>query len=150
MAEYRGTVGSKVRNYTTNPDNPIEGQVWYNTTDNVLKFQYPNLNSAGTWRTQANMNTARKDGGGFGSYNSAILGGGGSYSTDVESWNGSAWTEVNNLNLGRVLLAGAGADNTAGIVFGGFTFPPSLHRAETESWNGTSWTEVNDFEHCKI
>ena len=54
MAEYRGTVGSKVRNYTTDPDNPIEGQVWYNTTDNVLKFQYPNLLSS--WRTAGNLN----------------------------------------------------------------------------------------------
>ena len=57
MAEYRGTVGSKVRNYTTDPDNPIEGQVWYNTTDNVLKFQYPNLLSS--WRTAASLNTGR-------------------------------------------------------------------------------------------
>ena len=47
MAEYKGIVGTKIRNYTTNPDNPITGEVWYNETDNVLKFQYPNLTTDG-------------------------------------------------------------------------------------------------------
>ena len=41
MAEYKEIHGTKIRNYTTNPDNPIVGEVWYNDTDNVLKFQYP-------------------------------------------------------------------------------------------------------------
>ena len=40
MATYLGTNGSRIQNYTTNPDNPNEGEVWYNATDNVLKFQY--------------------------------------------------------------------------------------------------------------
>ena len=39
MATYLGTHGSKIQNYTTNPDNPNQGEVWYNETDNVLKFQ---------------------------------------------------------------------------------------------------------------
>ena len=125
MAEYRGTVGSKVRNYTTDPDNPIEGQVWYNTTDNVLKFQYPNLNSAGTWRTANNLNTARRDGAGAGIYTSALFFGGTNYVGNTESYDGTSWTEVNDLNTGRVLLGGSGDSNTAAIAFGGFTHPPS-------------------------
>ena len=43
MAEYKEIHGTKIRNYTTNPDNPITGEVWYNDTDNVLKFQHPNV-----------------------------------------------------------------------------------------------------------
>ena len=31
MADYKEVKGTKIRDYTTNPDNPIEGQVWYNT-----------------------------------------------------------------------------------------------------------------------
>ena len=57
MADYKTIHGTKIRTYTTNPDNPIEGQVWYNDTDNVLKFQFPNRTSS--WRTGNNMNTAR-------------------------------------------------------------------------------------------
>ena len=37
MADYKTIHGTLVRDYTTNPDNPIEGQVWYNETDKVLK-----------------------------------------------------------------------------------------------------------------
>ena len=59
MAEYKEIHGTKIRNYTTNPDNPIQGEVWYNDTDNVLKFQYANVTTAGSWRTANNMNTAR-------------------------------------------------------------------------------------------
>ena len=41
MATYLGTHGSKIQNYTTDPDNPNTGEVWFNaTTSNVLKFQY--------------------------------------------------------------------------------------------------------------
>ena len=55
MAEYKEIHGTKIRNYTTNPDNPIQGEVWYNETDNVLKFQYPAVTTSGSWRTQASV-----------------------------------------------------------------------------------------------
>jgi hypothetical protein len=57
MAEYKEIHGTKIRNYTTNPDNPIQGEVWYNGTDNVLKFQYENVTSAGSWSAGNSMNT---------------------------------------------------------------------------------------------
>ena len=40
MAEYKEIHGTKIRNYTTNPDHPITGEVWYNDTDNVLKLTF--------------------------------------------------------------------------------------------------------------
>ena len=58
MSTYKNIRGLKVRDYTTNPDNPIEGQLWYNTTDKVAKYQVPNVFSA--WATGANVNTARR------------------------------------------------------------------------------------------
>jgi hypothetical protein len=51
MATYLGTHGSKIQNYTTDPDNPNTGEVWYNETSNVLKFQYPAVTTSGSWRT---------------------------------------------------------------------------------------------------
>jgi hypothetical protein len=57
MAEYKGIHGTKIQNYTTDPDNPITGQVWYNETDQVMKFQYPTTIDA--WSTGGNLNTAR-------------------------------------------------------------------------------------------
>jgi len=55
MSTYQGIRGLKVRDYTTNPDNPLEGQLWYNTTDNVAKYQIPNTFSS--WSTGATLNT---------------------------------------------------------------------------------------------
>ena len=59
MADYKEVRGTKIRDYTTNPDNPIEGQVWYNKTDNVAKYEIPNVLSS--WRTGwLAINTARE------------------------------------------------------------------------------------------
>ena len=91
MAEYKGIVGTKIRNYTTNPDNPITGEVWYNETDNVLKFQYPNTTTSGSWRTSINLNTARTTLCGAGATSTAALAFGGEASPGnsaaTESWN---------------------------------------------------------------
>ena len=59
MSTYQGIRGLKVRDYTTNPDDPLEGQLWYNTTDNVAKYQIPSV--LASWATAASMNTARKN-----------------------------------------------------------------------------------------
>ena len=71
MATYLGTHGSRIQNYTTDPDNPNTGEVWYNETSNALKFQYPNTTSA--WSTGGNVNTARNRLAGAGVNNSASL-----------------------------------------------------------------------------
>ena len=39
MAEYKGTHGTKIQNYTSDPANPLTGQVWYNETTNGLKYE---------------------------------------------------------------------------------------------------------------
>ena len=151
MAEYKGIVGTKIRNYTTNPDNPITGEVWYNETDQVLKFQFPNTTTAGSWSTAANMNTARARLGGAGTSTSMLVYGGylgpsgDTNKTETESFNGSSWTEVNDLNLKRGQLSGAGASNTSSLAFAGTDAPPFNNvKTETESWNGSNWTEVNN------
>ena len=151
MAEYRGTVGSKVRNYTTDPDNPIEGQVWYNTTDNVLKFQYPNLLSS--WRTGNALSVARSESASTSLSRDAALyvsgrGGPSAILNNTESYDGTSWTEVNDLNTGRRLITGSG-NNTAMIAFGGSSPPPVSAYANNESWNGSTWTEVGDLNTAR-
>ena len=152
MATYLGTHGGKIQNYTTNPDNPPEGEVWYNETDNVLKFSYPNVTSAGSWRTQASINTSRQALAGCGIATAALAAGGDNpgsspeYLGLVESWNGSAWTEANDLNTARRMLGLAGT-YTSALAFGGGTPPPVT--AVTETWNGTNWTEVNDLNTAR-
>ena len=56
MADYKTIHGTLVRSYTTDPDNLITGQVWYDKTNKVLQFQ---AEAAGAWATGGNLNTAR-------------------------------------------------------------------------------------------
>ena len=57
MATYLGTHGSRIQNYTTDPDNPNTGEVWYNETSNALKFVY---NTAGAWATGNDINKCKR------------------------------------------------------------------------------------------
>src|SRR6056300_604236 len=139
MAEYKGIHGTKIQNYTADPDNAITGQVWYNETDQVLKFQYVNTNTAGSWSTGVSMNTARDRIGGAGTQ-TAALAAGGNPSTDTELYDGSSWTEVNNLNTGRRATSLTGTQ-TAAILAGGYS---TVDAANVETWDGTNWTETTD------
>ena len=103
MSTYQGIRGLKVRDYTTNPDNPLEGQLWYNKTDQVGKYQVPVVTAA--WRTQASMNTGRIyfDGADLGTATATLVAGGEipALTANAETWDGSSWTEVNDLNTAR-------------------------------------------------
>ena len=139
MAEYKEIHGTKIRNYTTNPDNPIVGEVWYNDTDNVLKFQYPDATTAGSWRTGNNFNTTGSSGRGDGTQGAqdaalAVAGNNGGYFANVESYNGTNWTEVNDLNTTRAFTATFGL-NPATITAGGYG---GTNVANVESFNGTN------------
>jgi hypothetical protein len=57
MATYKGIQGFTIQNLSADPSNPIEGQVWYNSTSNVWKVE--EATTAGAWATGNNMNTAR-------------------------------------------------------------------------------------------
>jgi len=151
MADYKTIHGTKVRSYTTDPDNPITGQVWYDKTNNVLQFQAA---GAASWATGGTMNTGRRSIGGAGIQTAALGFGGNSnpgsppYSVHIantEKYNGTAWTEVADLNTARGYGArGSGGTQTSALHFGGL---PTTDK--TESWNGTSWSEVADLNTAR-
>ena len=145
MADYKEIVGTRVKAVSANPDNPTVGQVWYNSTDEALKYR--KANAAGTWSSGGNLNTGRAAGGMFGVQTASIyFGGAVSFTTAqdiVESYNGSSWTEVGDLNEAKDYIRGAGT-STAGLVFGG---EPTT--ANVESWNGSAWTETTNLNTAK-
>ena len=143
MTTYKEIRGTQIEAVATDPSNPVEGQVWYNTTSNVLKGATgtPTL----SWSTTNPMNTGRYGMGSAGTQTSALGFGGNGPSTQTavtESWNGTNWTEVNDLNEGRYMLIGNGTSYTDCVAAGGDDF--TSDSAKTETWNGTNWTEVND------
>ena len=145
MTTYKDIRGTHITTVTTDPPAPVNGQMWYNSTTQVMKGF--TSNPVGSWASGGNLNNQRTNGAAFGvSQNSALMFGGGNASGSVdyvESYNGTSWTEVADLNQGRQNLAGAGIQ-TSGLAFGGLSNPPVVMRALTESWNGSSWTEVSD------
>jgi hypothetical protein len=144
MATYKEIRGTQIEAVATDPTYPIEGQVWYNTTSNVLKGQ--SVTSSGAWATGGALNQFRDQAAGSGTVTSTLVFGGGPPNQDkTESYNGSNWTEMNDLNTARRGIAGAGADNTSAVAFGGGS--PGV--AVTESWNGSNWTEVNDLNTAR-
>ena len=89
MADYKTIHGFKVKSYTTDPDNIIEGQVWYDKTNKVLQFQIPNTTSTGAWRTGGSLNTSRTQVQGAGANQNAALafgGDNGPVTANTEEW----------------------------------------------------------------
>ena len=158
MASYKEIFGTNIEVLASDPANPIEGQVWYNSTSNVVKGAV--VTTAGAWATGGNLNTTRSESNGDGTQTSGLLVGGfffpgpppaGITKNETELYNGTSWTEVNNLNLSRGGAAGSKAGSqTASIFFGGrVSTPVFAYKGETETWNGTSWTEVADLNTAR-
>ena len=140
MATYKEIRGTQIEAVATDPSNPVEGQVWYNTTSNVLKGQA--ATTAGTWATGGTMNTARNSLGGAGTQTAALGFGGQPPNTGAtESYNGTSWTEVNDLSARNGV--GSTGTQTSAIAFGGEGSAPNPKNL-TELWNGSNWTEVNN------
>jgi len=145
MATYKGEKGFTIQTIAGDPPSPILGQVWYNTTSNVLKGY---LTVTGAWSSGGNLNTGRASSAGAGTSQTTglCIAGHGHYPLAYvnynESYNGSAWSEENNLNTARYSQGGCGTQ-TAAITMSGYANAYPM-KDETEIWNGTSWTEVNN------
>jgi len=151
MADYKNIKGFNIQYLDSDPPNPIEGQMWFNSTSQTLKGQAAGGIAAGTWASGGNLNTARwiTSGAGRGytpSASAALIIGGRlattTYVGNTELYNGSSWTELNDLNTSRDQLASSGT-STSAIAAGGYndTLSPAVV-ASSESWNGTSWTNT--------
>ena len=57
MATYKELHGTDVEVVTSDPSNPVVGQVWYNSTTDELKTRRQFVTNA--WSTGGNVNTAR-------------------------------------------------------------------------------------------
>ena len=141
MATYKEIRGTNIEVLASDPSNPVEGQVWYNSTSNVLKGQA--ATAAGAWATGNSMNTGRNDGAQSmaGNNSSALFSGGysGGIVANVESWNGSSWTETTDVPTATYAFGGTGASSTSALVFAGQT-PGSATTNATYEWDGSSWT----------
>tara|TARA_E500000305_G_scaffold1559_1_gene1519 strand:- start:20 stop:994 length:975 start_codon:yes stop_codon:yes gene_type:complete len=151
MANYRNIHGVNIETVSSNPDNPANGQVWYNSTDQKLRANAQT--TAGAWASGGNLNTGGIFGtsNGFGTESTGGVAGrlqeaGGSpgQKANTELYNGTSWTESGDLNTARNAAA-VGGTYTSALHAGGHGNITAI----TESWNGSSWTEVSDLNQAR-
>jgi hypothetical protein len=73
MTTYKEIYGTNVEVLASDPTNPVEGQIWYNSTSQTLKG-YALV--AGSWATAGPLNTARDQLAGAGIQTAALAFGG--------------------------------------------------------------------------
>ena len=138
MAAYTGIQGQNILIVSSDPANPTEGQIWYNSTTNLLKG-YANV-VTNAWASGGNLPTATDNNAAAGTQTAAITFGGSSPVGDPTAasylYNGTSWTPSPALNTGRRYLMGCGSQTSA-LAIGGFS---TAATGATELWNGTSWT----------
>jgi len=151
MATYKEIFGTNIEVLASDPANPVTGQVWYNSTDNVVKGA--SATTAGAWATATSINTTRGNvATSVQSPVSSVLAYGGSnpggvVEGETEQYNGTTWTELADLNTARGVSSGGGT-NTAALCTGGYLGPPGS-TGVVESWNGSSWAEVADLNTAR-
>ena len=144
MASYEEIHGKRVETFSSDPtlDSSYEGQVWFNSTDGVLK----SVVASAAWRSGTPISTSGYGAAGSCSLTAGLIMGrntlasGDTPSNATEEWNGSGWTTGGNLSTARY-YGGALGTQTATVFVGGDSRPPgSGSQTTSENYNGTSWT----------
>ena len=135
MTTFKEIQGRNIRSYTTNPDNPLEGQMWYNQTDLALK----GVVAVGAWSSASPLITGRQGLAGGGTQTACAFWGGSGPTNSTEEYNGSGFSTGGNLPYSAVYLAGCGTQ-TAGLACGGDPGPTQVATACT--YDGASWTGI--------
>mgnify|MGYP006114223015 FL=1 len=148
MATYKNINGFPIQYLESDPTNPIEGQVWFNSTSKSLKGHgILGAVSTGTWSSGGSLNSTKGSGSGSAGINTAGLAVSTRATNTCELYNGSSWTEVADRSTPTEFSGTFGSQTSAISATGQF---PSGDIANVESWNGTSWSEIADVNQARI
>ena len=136
MSDYNVLHGLKVKYLSSDPSNPEDGQVWYNSSSNTLKVaEVTSATAAGSWASGGAVGTGRTTSSAGTQTANVIMGGQAPPNTsNVEEYNGSSWSEVNNMPYIAPNLGGTGTQ-TAAIAIGGY-----YNVSTTAEYDGTNWS----------
>jgi len=142
MTTFKEIRGNLIKSTSTDPANPQEGQIWYNSTSQVLKGSQV---VAAAWASGANYPTNVQGSGSDGTQTAAYSAGGGPGTIPgTKLYDGTSWTDdANSLNNLRSLMGSCGTQ-TAGFVFGGDPVTTS-----SEQWDGSTWTSTSALDSSK-
>ena len=140
MTLYTGIQGQRIQVLATDPTDPVEGQLWYNSTSSTLKGASFTAATPGAWSAGGNLGTARYSLTGAGTQTAGLAFGGRNDSFNpvnaTEEYNGSSWTAGGNLSIPRNKIAGAGTQ-ASGLGFGGYGISNNILNS-TEEYTGGS------------
>ena len=147
MSTYKSIKGYNVQSVASDPSPVTEGQIWYDTATEDLKFS----GLVGAWSAGGALSGGvKRNATGIGGQTAALCvmgtpaGGYPAVDTSVESYDGATWTAAPSANTPRTNMgSNAIGTQTAGQVMGGYSPGPTLN-VVSEQFNGTSWTEVGD------
>jgi len=133
MADYININGNNIPIRASDPSNPIQGEVWYNTTTNALKgqgFATASVASSG------NVNTARTQLGGVGTLTAGVIYGGEdpALTGATENFDGTTWTNSGTAPATKSDMHSSGTQ-TAALWGGG-----SPSSSGSYEYDGSTWT----------
>jgi hypothetical protein len=145
MADYKNIKGFNIQYLDSDPPNPIEGQMWFNSTTQTLKGVEAGGAPVGTWASGTSMPTAINNNAGFGQQTDSISAAGvatgqtvGGY-TNVYSYNGTSWSTLSPFPTSAYASASVGTSSADGFLSTGATGTPTLQNF-TLLYNGSTWT----------
>jgi hypothetical protein len=137
MADYININGNNIPIRASDPSNPIVGEIWYNSTTNLLKGQ--GLGAA-SWATGGSLSTGRYNLAGAGTQTAGLAWGG--RDTPIynvtEEYNGTSWTGGGNYPKNIASHGGTGSQ-TAALSVGGLNPAAPPGYSDSFEYNGTSW-----------
>jgi len=150
MTTFKEIRGNLIKSTSTDPANPQEGQIWYNSTSQVLKGE----EILGAWSSAANMNRTSSGGyyGSIGTSTSSLgLVGtpGNSSPLETEEWNGTSWSASDNMApysgiAGNMTpQGGASGTVTSALYSGGEQYTGNTEN-KAQEYNGSSWTTITN------
>ena len=138
MGTYKEIQGYKIDAVSSDPSTTQKGQIWYNTTSEVLKYAGP-----GAWAAITASPLAKELQFTAGTTTACVIAGGSAAGPGVPTnnatseWNGTGWSAGGNLAANIKVGACCGTATAAYRFGGGYGGPLVLL---TELYNGTSWS----------
>ena len=151
MATYKEIHGTNIEVLTSDPANPVVGQIWYNSTSNLLKGIVVN---PGSWATGGSLGAATYAMLGVGTQTAALASGGFAgvpSGTNVsQTYDGTSWTSSAAQPPGEgSYFGGQSGTQTSALSFGG-QIPSSPYGLNTITWNNTAWSSAPDLNTGRI